>query len=63
MVRVSSIQKSAMSDVYTPPKLPPYLANAFNMKPVVGIPTDDEVKLIHAVIRAAENASHSERFH
>lgn len=48
-----------MSAMYTPPALPPYLASTFDLKPVVGVPTDEEVKLIHSVIRVVENASHS----
>ncbi|KAF8599498.1 hypothetical protein BDV93DRAFT_526028 [Ceratobasidium sp. AG-I] len=42
---------------YMPPKLPAYLEDAFELKPVVGVPTDDEVKNIHALIRTVENAS------
>ncbi|KAF8600144.1 hypothetical protein BDV93DRAFT_286225 [Ceratobasidium sp. AG-I] len=47
-----------MAAVYTPPELPTYLSNTFTLKPVIGVPTDEEVKLIHSVIRAVENASH-----
>ncbi|KAF8600140.1 hypothetical protein BDV93DRAFT_525562, partial [Ceratobasidium sp. AG-I] len=47
-----------MAPTYPPPELPTYLSNTFHLKPVVGIPNDDEVKLIHSVIRAVENASH-----
>ncbi|KAF8594049.1 hypothetical protein BDV93DRAFT_612023 [Ceratobasidium sp. AG-I] len=43
--------------MFTPPDLPAYLANTFELKPVLGVPTNDEVKNIHAVIRAAEIAS------
>lgn len=50
-----------MTMAYTPPNLPGYLANGFDLKPIVGIPTDDEVKQIHAVIRAVETASQSKR--
>lgn len=43
-------QAPEMSVKYVPPKLLNYLANAFDMKPVARVPTDDEVKAIHAVI-------------
>ncbi|KAF8601069.1 hypothetical protein BDV93DRAFT_251361 [Ceratobasidium sp. AG-I] len=46
-----------MTSTYTPPNLPTYLANGFDLNPVVGVPTDDEVKTIHAVIRAVETSS------
>ncbi|KAF8594332.1 DEAD-domain-containing protein [Ceratobasidium sp. AG-I] len=46
-----------MSLRYAPPSLPSYLTNTFELKPVVGVPTDDEVKTIHAVIRAVETTS------
>ncbi|KAJ1300485.1 hypothetical protein OPQ81_005299 [Rhizoctonia solani] len=43
--------------VSTPPDLPPYLRNIHDLKPVTGPPTDDELLAIHAVARAAQNAS------
>lgn len=46
-----------MDAVYLPPKLPAYLMGAFDLKPVLGTPSNDEVKLIHAAIRAVENIS------
>lgn len=49
-----------MVAIYTPPELPPYIANSYDLKPVEGVPSDDEVKLIHAVIRAVENVSQGE---
>lgn len=49
-----------MAAIYTPPELPGYIANSYDLKPVEGVPSDDEVKLIHAVIRAVENVSHGE---
>ncbi|KAF8597478.1 hypothetical protein BDV93DRAFT_562201 [Ceratobasidium sp. AG-I] len=61
MVGVDSSEAPAgaqnMSLKYTPPSLPAYLTNTFELKPVIGFPTDDEVKTIHAVIRAVETAS------
>ncbi|KAF8600141.1 hypothetical protein BDV93DRAFT_286196 [Ceratobasidium sp. AG-I] len=47
-----------MAAIYTPPKLPSYLANSFDLKPVTGVPSDDEVKMIHAAIRTVECVSH-----
>ena len=49
-----------MTMLYTPPELPAYLSNGFDLNSVVGVPTDDEVKKIHVVIRAVETASQSE---
>ncbi|CAE6416064.1 unnamed protein product [Rhizoctonia solani] len=43
--------------VSSPPDLPPYLRNVHDLKPVTGPPTDDELLAIHAVVRAAQNAS------
>ncbi|CEL58670.1 hypothetical protein RSOLAG1IB_08734 [Rhizoctonia solani AG-1 IB] len=40
-----------------PPDLPPYLRNIHDLKPITGSPTDDELLAIHAVVRAAQNAS------
>ncbi|CAE6454910.1 unnamed protein product [Rhizoctonia solani] len=37
---------------YTPPSLPNHLASTYNLKPIVGHPSHDEVKTIHAAIRA-----------
>ena len=59
MVQVDSPQTNMMASKYTPPELPAYLARAFDLKPIAGIPTDEEVKLIHSVIRVVENGSHS----
>ncbi|KAF8597992.1 hypothetical protein BDV93DRAFT_547648 [Ceratobasidium sp. AG-I] len=35
-----------MAAVYTPPRLPGYLANAFDLKPVIGTPTDEEFMVL-----------------
>ncbi|KAH7335836.1 hypothetical protein B0J17DRAFT_668002 [Rhizoctonia solani] len=43
--------------VSSPPDLPPYLRNIHDLKPITGPPTDDELLAIHAVARAAQNAS------
>lgn len=45
------------SPVYTPPLLPEYLKNVFDLKPIVGTPNDTEMKGIHAVIRVAAHMS------
>ncbi|CEL53409.1 hypothetical protein RSOLAG1IB_11341 [Rhizoctonia solani AG-1 IB] len=37
---------------YTPPELPNHLASVYDLKPIVGCPCDEEVKMIHAAIRA-----------
>jgi hypothetical protein len=61
MARTSAISLNHNSDtIYTPPSLPPYLKNVYDLKPFVGVPNDEEVKGIHAVIRAASNVSQSE---
>ncbi|KAF8750922.1 hypothetical protein RHS01_09048 [Rhizoctonia solani] len=43
--------------VLPPPDLPPYLKNVHELKPIIGPPTDSELLAIHAVVRAAQNAS------
>ncbi|KAF8596741.1 hypothetical protein BDV93DRAFT_513888 [Ceratobasidium sp. AG-I] len=61
MVRVNSSQSQNkplnMKMKYEPPDLPAYLADSFSLKAVIGVPTDEAVKAIHAVIRAVENVS------
>ncbi|CAE6462294.1 unnamed protein product [Rhizoctonia solani] len=39
--------------VCSPPELPPYLKNVHHLKPIRGVPNDDEVMKIHAVILVA----------
>ncbi|CAE6463511.1 unnamed protein product [Rhizoctonia solani] len=41
----------------TPPQLPAYLST-FDLKPIVGKPTDEEVKAVHAAIRALNGVAH-----
>ncbi|KEP46499.1 putative laminin domain protein [Rhizoctonia solani 123E] len=43
--------------VCSPPELPAYLKNVYDLKPIIGLPSDSEVIGIHAVIRAARKAS------
>ncbi|CEL58677.1 hypothetical protein RSOLAG1IB_08741 [Rhizoctonia solani AG-1 IB] len=40
-----------------PPELPAYLSNVYDLKPIVGLPSDAEVIGIHAVLYAARKAS------
>ncbi|KAG8732283.1 hypothetical protein FRC11_014671 [Ceratobasidium sp. 423] len=40
-----------------PPSLPTYLKNVYDLKPIVGVPSDDEVMGIHAIMQAANRAS------
>ncbi|CAE6461184.1 unnamed protein product [Rhizoctonia solani] len=43
--------------VYTPPALPAHLSSVYGLKPIVGQPTDEQVKAIHAVIGAVDAGS------
>ncbi|CUA70779.1 hypothetical protein RSOLAG22IIIB_09114 [Rhizoctonia solani] len=43
--------------VYTPPVLPVHLSSVYDLKPIVGQPTDEQVKAIHAVIGAVDAGS------
>ncbi|CAE6508554.1 unnamed protein product [Rhizoctonia solani] len=45
-----------IDQVCSPPTLPPYLRSVYDLKPVVGAPSDDEVIGIHAVMRMAQKA-------
>ncbi|KAJ1300483.1 hypothetical protein OPQ81_005297 [Rhizoctonia solani] len=42
-----------------PPQLPSILANVFKLRPIVGSPSPEEVKLVHEGLRALNNLSHS----
>ncbi|KAG8739460.1 hypothetical protein FRC11_000707 [Ceratobasidium sp. 423] len=42
--------------VCTPPELPAYLKNVYDLKPIIGIPNDDEVIGIHTVMQVARKA-------
>lgn len=61
MVRVNSPQSQnknlGTKAQHEPPNLPAYVADSFELKAIVGAPTDDEIKVIHAVIRVVENVS------
>ncbi|EUC58364.1 laminin domain protein, putative, partial [Rhizoctonia solani AG-3 Rhs1AP] len=43
--------------VCQPPELPLYLRNVYDLKPIVGVPSDADVIGIHAVIQAANRVS------
>ncbi|KAH7336010.1 hypothetical protein B0J17DRAFT_61156 [Rhizoctonia solani] len=44
--------------VLTPPRLPEYLSAIHELKPIVGKPEDEDVKVIHTVIRALNAVAH-----
>ncbi|CAE6467950.1 unnamed protein product [Rhizoctonia solani] len=43
--------------VCRPPELPTYLKTVYYLKPIVGLPSDDEIIGIHSVIHAANQVS------
>ncbi|CAE7108028.1 unnamed protein product [Rhizoctonia solani] len=45
----------AAGQIYSPPELPPYL-KAYDLRPIVGVPTDQELISIHAVMRIVQTA-------
>ncbi|CAE6468646.1 unnamed protein product [Rhizoctonia solani] len=42
-----------------PPQLPPFLASVFNLKPILGNPSREEIKLVHEAVRAMNNFLHT----
>ncbi|CAE7148509.1 unnamed protein product [Rhizoctonia solani] len=44
--------------VLIPPRLPAYLSDTHILKQIIGKPTDEDVKAIHAVVRAQSTISH-----
>ncbi|CAE6461048.1 unnamed protein product [Rhizoctonia solani] len=44
--------------VLTPPQLPTYLSDTYVLNRIVGKPTDEEIKLIHAAIRGLNSVAH-----
>ncbi|KAG8730793.1 hypothetical protein FRC11_005801 [Ceratobasidium sp. 423] len=44
---------SPADGVYSPPELPPFLRNVYDLQPIRGVPSDEEVMGIHVVIRMA----------
>ncbi|CAE6434143.1 unnamed protein product [Rhizoctonia solani] len=50
--------KASIRDMtYSPPLLPDYLSKTHDLRVIVGVPTDDEVKAIHDTIRAVSSVS------
>ncbi|CAE6397411.1 hypothetical protein ACGC1H_000157 [Rhizoctonia solani] len=45
------------SQVCYPPNLPAYLKNVHDLKPIIGVPNDEEIIGIHAVIQVANRVS------
>lgn len=46
----------------TPPQLPPSLATLFDLRPITGLPSAEEIKLIHAAIRTLNTLLHTPEF-
>ncbi|CAE6473257.1 unnamed protein product [Rhizoctonia solani] len=55
---MASIRIIPSQTILTPPDLPSYLAGVHDLRPIVGKPTDEEIKGIHAVIRALNAIVH-----
>ncbi|KDN34434.1 hypothetical protein RSAG8_12466, partial [Rhizoctonia solani AG-8 WAC10335] len=49
--------------VLTPPVLPTYLSDTHTLNQIVGKPTDEDVKAIHAVVRTQSTMSHLPNFY
>ncbi|CAE6457557.1 unnamed protein product [Rhizoctonia solani] len=49
--------------VYNPPSLPAYLACTHHLKAISGVPSDEDIKAIHAVIKAVNGISHIPGMH
>ncbi|CAE6417235.1 unnamed protein product [Rhizoctonia solani] len=61
---MSAIRVSRTGEmILSPPELPSYLRAVHELKPIVGKPTDEDVKGIHAVIRALGAVSHLPTFY
>ncbi|CUA69484.1 hypothetical protein RSOLAG22IIIB_08491 [Rhizoctonia solani] len=56
---VSAANDSHEATPLVPPQLPPFLANVFNLKPIVSDPSRGEVKLVHDAVRALNNFLHT----
>ncbi|KDN47197.1 hypothetical protein RSAG8_03676, partial [Rhizoctonia solani AG-8 WAC10335] len=55
---MASIRIIPSQTILTPPDLPSYLGAVHDLRPIVGKPTDEEIKGIHAVIRALNAIVH-----
>ncbi|CEL58667.1 hypothetical protein RSOLAG1IB_08731 [Rhizoctonia solani AG-1 IB] len=51
-------RKIGLNSPLVPPQLPPFLASVFKLKPILGHPSREEVKLVHEAIRALNNFMH-----
>jgi hypothetical protein len=56
-------RKISLNSSLVPPQLPPFLASVFKLKPILGHPSREEVKLVHEAIRALNNFMHSQYIH
>ncbi|CAE6541859.1 unnamed protein product [Rhizoctonia solani] len=53
--QTSATNNSHESVTLVPPELPPLLASLFNLKPILGNPSHEEVRLVHEAVRALNN--------
>ncbi|CAE6439328.1 unnamed protein product [Rhizoctonia solani] len=61
---LNNMKLSSSGDtVLIPPQLPTYLSEMHNLKRIVGKPTGEDVKAIHAVIRTQNTMAHLPNFH
>ncbi|CUA69485.1 hypothetical protein RSOLAG22IIIB_08492 [Rhizoctonia solani] len=56
---ISDVNDNHETIPLVPPQLPSFLDNIFNLKPIIGNPTREEVKLVHEAIRALNNFPHT----
>ncbi|CAE7207576.1 unnamed protein product [Rhizoctonia solani] len=56
---MSAVNNSHDAVSLVPPELPPFLANMFNLKPILGNPSPDEVKVVHEAVRTLNNLLHT----
>ncbi|CAE6541861.1 unnamed protein product [Rhizoctonia solani] len=56
---MSAANESHEAISLVPPQLPSFLANVFQLKPIVGNPSRGEVKLVHETVRALNNFLHT----
>ncbi|KAG8719302.1 hypothetical protein FRC09_011346 [Ceratobasidium sp. 395] len=47
-----------MRVLLTPPTLPAFLADMFDLRPIEGTPSDEEVNMVHAAVRALNDVAH-----
>ncbi|KAG8770333.1 hypothetical protein FRC12_004350 [Ceratobasidium sp. 428] len=52
-----------MRVVLTPPTLPTFLAEMFDLRPIEGSPSDEEVKIVHAAMRALNDVANMPRLY